>query len=298
MEKVFETLIKEFSGMPFASPFSFRKNTTIGIGGEAPLALYPENAERLAAVVGALRDKGIGYVVLGRGSNVLVSDAGYRGVVVHTSRVNAVRTRGTVLTAECGAGLEKVLAVAKRNGLGGISFLCGIPASIGGAAFMNAGIRSGYIGEKILSVDVLTGGEFRTLAAKDCDFAYKHTRFMEEESVLLSVKLRLEKSAPAAIEAEYASAKAARSALPKGRSMGCVFKNPAGESAGALLERASMKGETCGGAAVAEEHANFIINRGGATSADVACLIERMKNAVFSETGIELAEEIRRIGDF
>lgn len=298
MEKVLAALLAEFSGMPYAAPFSFQKNTTVGIGGEAPLALYPENAERLAAVVSALCGRGIPYLVLGRGSNVLVSDAGFGGVVVHTSRVTAVRTRGAMLTAECGAGLEKVLAVAKRNGLGGISFLCGIPASVGGAVFMNAGVRGGYIGERVVSVDAMCGGEVRTLSAKECGFSYKHTRFMEEESVILSAKLRLERCAPAAVEAEYAAAKAARAGLPKGRSMGCVFKNPAGYSAGALLERAGMKGEACGGAFVAQEHANFIINRGGATCKDVVCLIDRMKNAVFSETGIELAEEIRRIGEF
>lgn len=298
MEKVFETLLADFSGMPYAAPFSFRKNTTIGIGGEAPLALYPENAERLAAVVTALRRRGVPYVLLGRGSNVLVSDEGFNGAVVHTSRATAVRTRGNVLTAECGAGLEKVLAVAKRNGLGGISFLCGIPASVGGAVFMNAGIRSGYVGAKIVSVDAMLGGEFRTLSAKECAFSYKHTRFMEEESAILSVKLRLERYAPAKIEEEYAAAKAARANLPKGRSMGCVFKNPEGQSAGALLERAGMKGAACGGAVVAEEHANFIINRDGAASKDVICLIERMKSAVFSETGILLTEEIRHIGEF
>ena len=298
MEKVFETLLSEFSGMPYAAPFSFQKNTTVGIGGDAPFALYPENAERLAAVVAVLRGRGIPYVLLGRGSNVLVSDGGFHGVVVHTSRATAVRTRGAVLTAECGAGLEKVLSVAKRNGLGGISFLCGIPASVGGAVFMNAGVRGGYIGERVISVDALIGGGRHTLSAKECEFSYKHTRFMEEESVILSVKLRLERRAPAAIEAEYAAVKASRAKLPRGRSMGCVFKNPEGCSAGELLERAGMKGETCGGAAVSEEHANFIINRGGATSEDVVCLIERMRSAVFSETGIELAEEIRHIGEF
>ena len=297
MDTIFATLLSDFSGMPFAAPFSFGKNTTVGIGGDAPLALYPENAERLAAAVTALRGRGVPYLILGRGSNVLAADGGFDGAVVHTSRAGAVRTRGTLLTAECGAGLEKVLAAAKRNGLGGLAFLCGIPASAGGAVFMNAGARGKWIGERVVSADVLLGGERRTLSAKECAFSYKHTRFMEEECAVLSVKLRLERRAPAAVEAEYAAAKAARAGLPKGRSMGCVFKNPEGYSAGALLESAGMKGEACGGAFVAEEHANFIINGGGATAKDVACLIERMKRAVFSATGIELAEEIRRIGE-
>ncbi len=298
MDRIFQTLLSDFSGMPYAAPFSFQKNTTVRIGGEAPLALYPESAERICALVSALNARGVPYLLLGRGSNVLASDAGFGGVVVHTSRATAVRTRGAVLTAECGAGVEKVLSAAKRNGLGGISFLCGIPASVGGAVFMNAGVRSGYIGERIISVDAVLGGELRTLPAKECCFSYKHTRFMEEECAIVSVKLRLERRAPAAIGAEYAAAKAARGSLPKGYSMGCVFKNPKGFSAGALLERAGMKGETCGGAAVAEEHANFIINRGGATSEDVSRLIKRMKDAVLSETGIVLTEEIRRIGEF
>lgn len=298
MEKVFETLLSEFSGMPYAAPFSFRKNTTVGIGGEAPLALYPENAGRMAAVLSLLHRQGIPYVVLGRGSNVLASDRGFNGVVINTSRANAVSTRGCVLTAECGAGLEKVLSVAKRNGLGGLSYLCGIPATVGGAVFMNAGVRGGYIGERVISVDALIGGGRHTLSAKECEFSYKHTRFMEEETVILSARLRLEKSSPTAIDSEYAAAKTARENLPRGKSMGCVFKNPEGFSAGELLERAGMKGEFCGAAAVSREHANFIINMGGASSDDVLRLIEKMKKAVFAETGIELSEEIRHIGEF
>ena len=128
MYRIFQTLLSDFSGMPYAAPFSFQKNTTVRIGGEAPLALYPESAERICALVSALNARGVPYLLLGRGSNVLASDAGFGGVVVHTSRATAVRTRGAVLTAECGAGVEKVLSAAKRNGLGGISFLCGIPA--------------------------------------------------------------------------------------------------------------------------------------------------------------------------
>ena len=298
MEKVFETLLSEFSGMPYAAPFSFRKNTTVGIGGEAPLALYPENAGRMAAVLSLLHRQGIPYVVLGRGSNVLASDRGFNGVVINTSRANAVSTRGCVLTAECGAGLEKVLSVAKRNGLGGLSYLCGIPATVGGAVFMNAGTRSGYIGDRIISVEVFGESGVRIMTAKECSFSYKHTRFMEEETVILSARLRLEKSSPAAIDSEYAAAKTARENLPRGKSMGCVFKNPEGFSAGELLERAGMKGEVSGDAVVAREHANFIINRGRASSEDVIRLIERMKNAVFAETGIRLSEEIRHIGEF
>ena len=297
MNKWTDALLAEFSGIPFAAPFSFRKNTTVGIGGEAPLALYPENAERMASVIRYLRDRVMPYILLGRGSNVLASDAGFDGVVVNTTRANAVRTRGTVLTAECGAGLEKVLAVAKRNGLGGISFLCGIPATIGGAVFMNAGIRSGYIGERVISVDVYGTDGFQTYSAKECDFTYKHTRFMEDGSAILAVKLRLERVSASVLDAEYAAAKAARSHLPKGKSMGCVFKNPEGYSAGELLDKAGMKGESCGDAVVSREHANFIMNRGAASYEDVECLIDRMKSAVFADTGIELSEEIRHIGE-
>lgn len=297
MADFIDALLAEFSGMPFAAPFSFRRNTTVGIGGDAPLALYPENADRLVSVLSLLRAKGIRYTVLGRGSNVLASDAGFDGVVVNTTRANAVRTRGSVLTAECGAGVEKVLALAKRNGLGGISFLCGIPATIGGAVFMNAGVRSGYIGERVVSAEVFGADGIQTYTAKDCGFSYKHTRFMEEDCAILSVKLRLERVPACVLDAEYAAVKAARAHLPKGKSMGCVFKNPAGCSAGELIDRVGLKGERCGDARISQEHANFIINDGAASSADVEKLIERMRRAVFNETGIELSEEIRHIGE-
>lgn len=298
MEKRCSYLLDRLAGMPYAAPFSFQKNTTVGIGGEAPLALYPESEDRLTAVLGVLSETHIPYVMLGRGSNVLVSDSGFSGVVVSTSRVGLIRTRGEILYAECGAGLEKVLAVAKRNGLGGISFLCGIPASVGGALYMNAGVKSGYIGDRVHSVTVFSAGEKKEFTAEECGFSYKHTRFMEEPCVILSARLRLVRYSAEKSEAEYAEYKRARGHLPKGRSMGCVFKNPQGFSAGLLLERAGMKGESCGGAVVSDKHANFIINRGGATAQDVVSLIKRMKNRVFSETGIELMEEIRYIGDF
>lgn len=299
MEKKYRDLLDRLAGMPYAAPFSFQKNTTVGIGGDAPLALYPESEERLVAALSILDEKKLPYCVLGRGSNVLVSDTGFSGVVVSTSRVGRVFTRGEMLHAECGAGLEKVLSTAKRNGLGGISFLCGIPASVGGAIYMNAGVKSGYIGERVYSVAVYSSGKRQELAAKDCGFSYKHTRFMDEpKSVILSARLRLERCVAVRIEEEYAAYKRARANLPKGRSMGCVFKNPDNVSAGMLLEKVGMKGAECGGAAVSDKHANFIINRGGATAKDVVCLIERMKNEVFSETGIELMEEIRYIGEF
>lgn len=284
--------------VPAVQDFLLSKNTTIGIGGRAPLAFYPRSCDEICEVLAVLAEYDMPFQILGNGSNVLASDAGYSGVIVKTDNLTAIRAEGEIMAAESGASIASILAAAKEIGLGGLSFMAGIPASLGGALFMNAGARGHYIGSEVVSVNVFEEGKICILSAKDCKFSYKHTRFMENSSIILSARLRFRSQSPQAVSDEIQETLAFRSALPKGRSMGCVFKNGPSYSAGELIDRVGLKGVRCGGAIVSSQHANFIINCGGATSEDVMRLICIIKEKVLSETGVELAEEIRYIGEF
>lgn len=295
---LYRSLAQRFSSVASQMPFSFRTHTTVGIGGEAPLAFFPEHTEDCVRIVRFLQSEGVAYCVLGRGSNVLVSDSGFDGVVLCTSGMKDIRCGRDAVYAECGAGLDAIVRAAAKNGLGGLSFLCGIPATLGGALYMNAGARGKYMDSVVLRVDVLEQGELVSRSLSECAYAYKTSRFMQEECVILGGLLRAEAQQEEQIAESILQARRARRDLPKGRSLGCVFRNPQGDSAGRLIECAGLKGLSCGDAVVSDRHANFIINRGCASAKEYAALIAEVKRRVFSESGVELLEEIRYIGDF
>lgn len=284
--------------IPFTEEFSFSKNTTIGIGGTASIALFPRSAAELSKTVCFLADKKAPFCILGRGANVLASDNGLQGVVVCTRSVKDIKFSQNFVCCGCGINIGELIVRARAESLGGIEFMAGIPATVGGAVFMNAGAQRQYIASVIETVDVLEVGKIIRLNASECNFSYKHSRFMEKDSIILGACLRLIHMDPIMIDARLERIREIRSSLPKGRSMGCVFKNPSDISAGALIEQAGLKGVSCGGAFISDVHANFIINRGNATANDVLRLIALSKETVYKRTGILLREEIRYIGDF
>lgn len=288
-------VLARLQDIPYDVPFSLSAHTTVGVGGYAPVALAPRGADQLVLCVRTAEEEGVPFYLLGCGSNVLPSDAGYRGIIIRTCRADRMYMKGTLLFAECGVTVSSLLSFAAGRGRGDFAFMAGIPASVGGALFMNAGAGGFYIGELAECVTVYEHGKVLCLHAKDCSFGYKDTRFMREGSVILSASFRTE--AEKSAREKIAAALAARSGLPRERSMGCVFKNPPGISAGALIERAGLKGMRIGGAQVSERHANFIVNCGCATAADFCRLIEAVRERVLSDSGIALKEEIRYIGD-
>lgn len=296
----FSSLKQVFPNIVSESPFSFRRHTTVGIGGNAPLGVYPKSSRELAQVVCFLRSEKIPYLILGNGSNVLVSDKGFQGVAICTRHADAVDMGkdGLSVEAECGAGVSRVLAFAAKNGLGGLSFLAGIPATMGGILYMNGGAQGKYIESVLQSAEVLLEGQRVLLSAQDCGYSYKDSRFMHEDAVLLKCVLRCNASDTETVRKEYRETLLKRRSLPKGKSLGCVFKNLPDVSAGQLIERCGLKGLRCGDAVVSAQHANFIINDSGATAEEYRSLISQVKQRVFSETGMVLTEEIRYIGEF
>ncbi|MGN1104853.1 MAG: UDP-N-acetylmuramate dehydrogenase, partial [Candidatus Coproplasma sp.] len=195
-----------------------------------------------------------------------------------------------------GTPISTLLKYCKKHGLSGVEYLTKIPATVGGAAYMNAGAAGKYIGGNIRKVLVYTDKKVY-FNNNQCNFSYKHSTMRDINCIILAVELQLEQKSVDEIEDKLSYYSGLRSHLPKGRSCGCVFKNGEGYYAGELIERAGFKGVRCGGAVVSREHANFIINEGNCAD-DVKRLIELVKYVVLLKFGIELHEEVVYIGDF
>lgn len=269
--------------------FSFARHASIGCGGYAKMAVFPKNQEELVAVVTQLKDKGTPYCVVGKLTNTLPPDGETDTVIVSTLRIKS--TDGKFFSS--GLTGAELLAYCRKNGLCGAEFLYGIPCSFGGVLFMNAGVGGAYISDIVESVRVLRNGKVADIPVKECEYGYKTSVFMQNGDCILGANLRLLPESERMITELIAHYKERRVHLPKGKSMGCVFKNPENGVAGKLIEGAGLKGFRVGGAVVSEMHANFIINDRGATSMQIKCLIDVIKSAVYAQYKIRLQEEIR-----
>lgn len=289
---VFSRLSEQFK-IDLERDFSFARHTTLGCGGKAAVCASPDSEDALCALLIFLKREGIPYCFLGAGANTLAADGPFDGAVIRFGNMAHISREEDLILAGAGVTGGKLLRFAEENRLGGLEFLAGIPMTVGGATVMNAGVRFGHIGDIIQSVRAVEGGKVRVFSARECRFAEKSSLFMEGLAVT-SVRVRGYASAPETIAARKAEMLRLRAHLPKGRSAGCIFVNPPGMSAGKLIDECGLKGARVGGAHVAEEHANFIVNDGGSTS-DVGALIDLVKTRVLRERGILLREEVRRL---
>ena len=276
------------------------KRTTLRVGGPADIYVEPASENELAAVLKFCGERGLKFFVLGRGSNLLVRDGGFRGVVIGLSHAQFSRVEIAGERLHCGAGakLKTVAVEAKRNGLAGLEFLEGIPGSVGGALRMNAGAMSGATFDIVALVRVMDfDGNVRELTPNDMAVEYRCCGTLKTH-IALDAVLKGRMDAREAIEQrmnEYSKKRwAAQPAMP---SAGCAFKNPAAMSAGKLIDELGLKGTRVGGAVVSAEHGNFIVNDGSATARDVLALIEVLKQRVREAHGIELNTEVEIIGD-
>lgn len=290
---IYALLIERFPHLVLERDFSFSRHTTIGCGGSASVCAYPQNVDELAALLGYLAEQRIAYCFLGVGANVLPQDGLYEGVVIRFSRMNALTCFGTAMTVGAGITGGALLRFARAHNIGGFEFLTGIPMTVGGAIVMNAGVQEGHIGDRVERVIGVEKGKIRIFTASECGFGTKTSIFQSGIAVAGAV-LKGVPRAEAEILRETARFRARRSHLPLGRSMGCTFVNPSGQSAGEIIDRCGLKGFSVGGARISEVHANFIMND-GASSAEIAQLIALIKEEVFRKTGILLKEEIKRI---
>ncbi|MFL6282590.1 MAG: UDP-N-acetylmuramate dehydrogenase [Pyrinomonadaceae bacterium] len=279
----------------------FAELTSLRVGGVIDWLLIPETEEQAASVVGALEDACIAWRVLGAGSNVLADDREHRYVVVSTREVKGeARFEGERVSVSAGFSLPRLCVEAARQGLSGIEGLGGIPGTVGGALWMNAGAYGHEIGEVVETVRVARGGEVVEVRGSEVQWNYRHTSFKEGE-LLLGCTLKLELDDPEAIKARMDEAKQKRFATqPHGaRSAGCFFKNPPGSgmSTGRMIDEMGMKGERRGGALVSPVHANFIVTEGqNARASDALALAEEIRERFRREHGIELEYEVELWG--
>lgn len=276
------------------------RRTSYRIGGPAALFVAAHSYAALVRTVQVLADERVDWVIVGKGSNLLVSDRGYDGCVIvlddEFSRTSL--GEGGLLTVGAGAVLSKVVNEALKAGLGGLERCVGIPGTLGGAVSMNAGTRREWIGELVRDLVVLRPGEgLHRYEGSDIEWGYRSTSIPTSE-IILEATLSLAPSSKEAIARDMEERlRRRRETQPLGvPSCGSVFRNPPERSVGVLLESCGLKGARQGGAQISEEHANFIVNRGGATAADVIALMGRAHDAVLSKYGIDLACEVKLLG--
>ncbi len=271
-------------------PFHFTKHSTIGCGGFAETAYYPRNEQEVLSLLSALKDN---WLAVGNLSNVLPSDEGTKRIVICTKKLTDIHLVEDGVFISAGVTSGALLRYMKTMWYSGAEFLAGIPCTLGGILYMNGGAGGKYVAELVQHVRIIRDGKVLELSREECEYSYKHSVFMRTNDFILGASLRLEKATEEVINDEIQRWLNKRAHLPKGKSMGCVFKNPQDISAGVLIERAGLKGLRIGGAKVSEQHANFIINDQNATSADIRALIERIKQTVYKRYGIMLEEEIK-----
>lgn len=291
------TLLQNYSrlstllgSIPNELNFSLKTLNSYGTGGSAKLAVFPRSSSELITVINAVKGS-YNYVVLGAGSNVLISDYGFDGVVISTKNVNEITVKSNLLTADCGVKISSVIKEMSDNCFSGLEFLVGVPASVGGAIAMNAGCYNKSISDAVKYVTT----EVKTYTKSECEFSYRHSRFLNGETVIKACFL-MENAEEDVIFDRLKSYKNFRR-NPKGKTCGSVFKND-GYFAGKVIDEVGLKGYKINGAQISSEHANFIVAKSGATSKDIYDLIKTVKERVYKEKQILLSEEVIYVGEF
>ena len=280
-----------------------KKHTTFRVGGPADWLVTPTEEEQIREVVNLLRTENVPYYVMGNGSNLLVGDKGYRGVIIQLGKnLSQIRmTEEGVLYAQAGALLSKIAAEALAQSLTGFEFASGIPGTLGGAVMMNAGAYGGEMKHVLKDALALTAnGELRVLPVEQMELGYRTSIFAQNGDIVLSAQIRLQEGSPQEIRAYMDELKEKRITKQplEYPSAGSTFKRPEGYFAGKLIEDTGLRGFQVGGAQVSEKHCGFVINKEQATAADILSLIEQVSDRVEAKFGVRLEPEVKRIGEF
>jgi UDP-N-acetylmuramate dehydrogenase len=276
--------------------------TAYQVGGNAEWFVQPSHEKVLSESLAWARDSLLPITVIGAGTNLLVSDQGIPGLVVHLRSWRGIETLGEgLLDVRAGESIAALSWLVARKGWAGLEWAVGVPGSIGGAVVMNAGAHGAQMADNLVSVEVLTEtGERRTLTAEQLELSYRHSALQEHPWIVLSARIQLETDRDPATLTQTLNAfndyrhRTQPSGFPN---CGSVFRNPKeGHRAGWLIEQCGLKGYQVGAAQVAEKHANFILNRGGATAKDILVLMERMRSQVYDRWGVSLEPEVRMLG--
>lgn len=276
------------------APYTYFK-----VGGPAKLFYHPQTAQEFLSLLRAVQELALPFIVLGSGANVLISDQGFDGVVIRSGGKQITLLEDNVLEAEADVPLSLLMNSAAQHGLSGMEFLAGIPGTVGGGIFGNAGNSEYGLGNKSSKVEGLdTGGTVKLFTPEECAFAYRTSVFKQQGGVVLRAWFPLQSDDPVAIRSRInENLLRKREVQPlKNASAGCIFTNPPGQSAGRLIDQAGLKGKEIGGAQVSTQHANFIVNTGEAKAEHIIMLISYIKQQIRDSYGVQLHEEIRYIG--
>lgn len=277
------------------------RHTTFRVGGPADFFVTPKAKEEVRDVIRICKEAGMPYYIIGNGSNLLVSDAGYRGVIVQIYKeMNEVKVEGDLVKAQAGALLSGIAAKALGAELSGFEFASGIPGTIGGACMMNAGAYGGEMKDVLESVTVLTGkGKIIELGRNELELGYRTSVIAKKGYIVLGAALKLERGDGEKIKTYMDELKEKRVTKQplEYPSAGSTFKRPEGYFAGKLIEDAGLRGFQVGGAQVSEKHCGFVINRDHATAADIMELMRQVQIRVKENSGVGLEPEVKRLGD-
>ncbi|WP_220730160.1 UDP-N-acetylmuramate dehydrogenase [Apilactobacillus zhangqiuensis] len=275
------------------------KYTFTETGGPADLVAFPKNTEEVRELLSMAKRDNLPITVLGNASNLIIKDGGIRGLVIILTEMNEITSHDDLVIAQAGARYIDTTIVAQQHGLTGMEFAAGIPGSIGGAVFMNAGAYGGETAEVIESVTVLTPeNEIKTLTNSELDFGYRHSAVQDQDDIVLEATFKLSAGDKDEIQAEMDHLNALRESkqpldLP---SCGSVFKRPVGYFAGKLIHDAGLQGYQSGGAQVSKKHAGFIVNIDNATATDYLDVIKHVQETVYAKNKVHLETEVRIIG--
>lgn len=286
-------------GCEYSTDVLLKDYTSFKIGGNADVMVFPDTVSRLSAVFSFTKKENLPVLVIGKGSNMLVDDDGFKGVVINTCRLDKIELiDDETIYCQSGASLSKLCRFALEHSLTGLEFAFGIPGTAGGAAYMNAGAYGGEMKDILVSCEhILSDGIGAKFNAEELDLRYRHSVYSDSDMIITALILKLKKGDKAEIKAkmdELMSKRRDKQPLEY-PSAGSTFKRPEGYFAGALIEQCGLKGFTVGGAQVSEKHAGFVINIGSATAADVCAVVKHCQQTVFEKVGVMLEPEIKII---
>lgn len=296
-----ELFLKEAQGLfEVKKDVKMSEYTTFKIGGSADIAIFPKNKEELEKAITLLLDLKLPYYVVGKGSNLLVDDKGFRGAIVFTSLMNEVKIEGTSVYACAGASLTALSRSVGKMGLSGMERLCGIPGSVGGAVYMNAGAYGSEMKDITVSSDYYSPTlGFGTLSGEEQGFDYRKSAYVGSDKIIIGCTLKLSSGKESdihALEEECLSARREKQPLEY-PSAGSTFKRYPDRFTGKMIEEAGLKGFSVGGAEVSEKHAGFIINKKDATSSDVISLIKAVREKILKREGIVIESEVKYLSE-
>ncbi len=299
MTNIIERMQMQFSDMNVQKNIPLSGLTTLRVGGKADYLLTAEKEETFCGVLRILREENIPCLVLGNGSNLLVKDGGFRGVVLKLGKeFGEIRRTDDGLYACAGALMSVLSRTALEYGLEGLEFAQGIPGTVGGGVYMNAGAYGGEMRQVVKYVRLFDGRKIKNVPGDEMAFGYRHSRAMDENTLILGAAFALKEGNKEEIDArmrDYAQRRRDKQPLEY-PSAGSFFKRPEGYFAGALIEQSGLKGKSVGGAQVSEKHAGFLINKGGASARDFLDLMAEVQAEVMKNFGVHLENEVRIVG--